>query len=179
VIFSSHEVAGQVHSDHHRPVDPLGVAPGVDQRRPRAGALAHEVDAVIAERDARRLQVVDLLREPVAGEVDALVGQSACAGPEGVVVRAEGALVEEVGRVRERRIDLRADEPDGAVDPPVADEDDIVILSRRGAGSGFVTTDAVGLPPRPRWRLPGRRREAKVPTLVDGGAPLRGGVGVR
>ncbi len=48
------EVAGRVHGDHHRAVDALRVAPGVDHRRARPGALAHEIDAAVAERAAAR-----------------------------------------------------------------------------------------------------------------------------
>ena len=56
------EVPGRVHADHHRAVDALRVAPGVDHRRARAGALAEQVDLPVAERLPRRLEVVDLLR---------------------------------------------------------------------------------------------------------------------
>ena len=37
-------------------------------------------------------------------------------------------LAEQVGRVLERRLDLRAVEPDGAVDAAVADEDDVALV---------------------------------------------------
>jgi hypothetical protein len=73
-------------------MDALGVAPGKDHRRARAGALAQEVDAVVAEGRARGFEVVDPLREPVAGEVDALVGEPIGARPEGVAVCTEGFL---------------------------------------------------------------------------------------
>ena len=103
------------------------MAPGVDQRRARARALAQEVDVLVAERLARCLQVVDLLREPVAGEVVAVVGESRCAAPKAVLVRAEGRLAEDVRRVLHRRVDLGAVEPDGAVDAAIADEDHVAV----------------------------------------------------
>lgn len=65
----------------------------------RPDALAHEVDAVVAEGDARRLEIVDPLRQPVAGEIDAVVREPIRAGPKGVGVRAEGLLAQKVGRV--------------------------------------------------------------------------------
>ena len=94
-----------------------------------------EVDAVVAERHARGLEVVDLLRQAVAGEIDAVVGESVRAGTERVAVRAEGFLAEEVGRVLERRLDLGAVEPDGAVHAAVADEDDVVVVGEAAGAS--------------------------------------------
>ena len=67
------EVAGRVDADHHRAVDPLRIPPGVDQRRARAGALAEEVDALVTQRLAGRVEVVDALGNRVPGEVDAVV----------------------------------------------------------------------------------------------------------
>ena len=70
------EVAGRVDADHHRAVDALRVAPGVDHRRAGARALADEVDRPVAERNPCGLEIVDPLRERVAGEIDA-VGRAA------------------------------------------------------------------------------------------------------
>jgi hypothetical protein len=108
-------------------VDDRRESPGVDHGRAGAGALAQEVDAVVAERHARGLEVVDLLRETVAGEVHALVREPLRACSVGTRVRAERRLAEGVGRVLERRLDLRAVEPDGAVDAAIADEDDVPV----------------------------------------------------
>jgi hypothetical protein len=108
------EGAGRVHRHHHRPVDALGVAPGVDHRCAGSGALAQQVDLVVAERDARGLEIVDLLHQAVAGEIDAVVGEPVCAGPVAVAVRAEEFVAENVGRTLQRRLDLGTVEADGA-----------------------------------------------------------------
>jgi hypothetical protein len=76
--------------------------PGVDHCRTGSRALAHEVDAVVTKRRARGLEVLDLLWQAVAREVDAVLGQPVSAGPEGVTVGTERALGEEVGRALER-----------------------------------------------------------------------------
>src|SRR5206468_5050603 len=88
------EVAGRVHPDHYRAVDAGRVAPRIDHRRACPGALAQEVDALVAERLARRLQIVDLLRQAVAGQIDTVVRQSVRAGPERVAVGAKRLLAE-------------------------------------------------------------------------------------
>src|SRR5207237_5604080 len=85
-------------------------------------------DPLVAERPARGLHVVDLLRQAVAGQIDTGVRQSVRAGPERVAVGAKELLAEKVGRVLERRLDLRAVQPGGAVDASVADEDDVMII---------------------------------------------------
>jgi enoyl-CoA hydratase/carnithine racemase len=118
----------RVHPDHDRAEDALGVAPGVDQRRARSGALAQEVDALVTQRDARALQVVDPLRQAVAGEIVAVLRQSIRAGPETIGERAERLLAEEIGRVLERRLRLRAVEHRGTVHAAVADKDDVVVV---------------------------------------------------
>src|SRR5262249_56436780 len=94
------EVPGRVDADHRRAVDARRVAPAVDQRRASPGALADEVDAVVAERLARGLDVLDDLHERVAGEVDAVRLEPARAGAEAVRVRGLGLHAEEIGRVR-------------------------------------------------------------------------------
>ena len=103
------------------------VAPGVDHRRARAGALAEQVDRVVAERAARGVEVVDALRQRVAGEVDAVALR---AGPRrpGTPRRRRGTtLAEEVARVLAAPTSTsRAVEPRRAVDAAVADEHDVV-----------------------------------------------------
>jgi hypothetical protein len=91
------EVARRVDGDHHRPVDAVRVAPRVDHRGAGADALAQEVDALVAECAARRLEIVDPLGQRVSGEVDAVVLEPVCAGTVGVGVRAQRLLGEEVG----------------------------------------------------------------------------------
>ena len=96
------EVPGRVDPDHHRPMDAARVAPGVDHRGARAGALADEVDAAVAERPAGGLEIVDPLGQRVAGEVDAV-----CLEPVAQARNASGrrgtTSAEEVGRVLQRR----------------------------------------------------------------------------
>jgi hypothetical protein len=121
------EVAGRVRADHDGSVDPGGVAPGVDHGGARAGALAQQVDLVVAERDPSGLKVVDLLREAVAGEIDSLAGRPGGAGSERVAVGAEGVGAEAVGGVQERRGDFRAVEPHGPVHTAIADKNDVAI----------------------------------------------------
>src|SRR5205823_2538453 len=116
------EMAGRVDADHHRAVDPLRVAPGVDHRRARPGALAEQVDALVAERAAGGLEVVDAFGERVSGEVDAVVLKTMCAGPERGSVGAIRLLAQEVARVLARRCHFRTVELRRAVDPAVADE---------------------------------------------------------
>ena len=141
------EVAGRVDRDHHRPVDAPRVAPGVDHRGARPGALAQEVDAAVAERLARGLEVVDPLREAVAGEIDAVVREPVGARPKASARSRKDFSVEEVGRALERRLDLRAVEHRGAVHAAVADEDDVVLVGEpaRLVNSMFVM-------PGPPWR---------------------------
>ena len=67
------EVARRVRAEHHRAVNAVRMAPGVDHRRAGAGALADEVDLVVPEGLARRLEVVYPLGQRVAREVEALV----------------------------------------------------------------------------------------------------------
>ena len=122
------EVTGRVDADHHRAVDAARVAPGVDHREARAGALADQVDPLVAERPAGGLEVVDLLRQRVAGEIDAVLLEPRGAVAERLRVGAERLLPEEVGGALQRRRDLGAVEPDGAVDAAVADEHDVVVL---------------------------------------------------
>ena len=77
----------------------------------RVPTLTDEIDAVVAERHARGLEVLDLLRQAVTRQVDTVVGEAVGARAERVAVRTEGRLAEEVGRVLQRRDNLRAVEP--------------------------------------------------------------------
>jgi hypothetical protein len=95
------EVSGRVDRDHHRAVDALGMLPGIDHRGAGPHALADEVDAVVAERLARGLEVLDLLRQAVTRQVDTVVSEAVGASAERVAVRTEGRLAEEIGRVLE------------------------------------------------------------------------------
>src|SRR5204863_7580798 len=52
------KVAGRVDADHHRPVDALRVAPGVDHGGARSRAFAQEVDALVPERAPGGVEVV-------------------------------------------------------------------------------------------------------------------------
>ena len=144
------EVAGWVDADHHRTVDGGRVAPGVDHRGAGARAFAQQVDLVVAEGFPCRLEVVDPFGECVAGEIDAVCLEPLRARAERVRVGIEGLLAEEVGGVLEGRFDLRAVEPDRAVDAAVADEDDVVVggeptgvreLHVRDAGAAFQAED--------------------------------------
>ena len=83
------EVTRRVDSDHHGSVDALRVAPGVDHRGARAGALADQVDGSVAERLACKLEVVDPLGQRVAGEIDALSAKPGRASTEGAGVGGE------------------------------------------------------------------------------------------
>ena len=103
------------------------MAPRVDHRRARAGALAEQVDPLVAHGHARGLDVVGPLGQRVPGEVDAVGLQARGAVPEAVGVRALRLRGEEAGRVLERRHDLRAVEPHGAVDAAVAEQHDVVV----------------------------------------------------
>ena len=62
-------VPGRVDPDHHRAVDPVRVPPRVDHRETGPGALAEQVDALVAESDASSLDVGGLLLQRVAREV--------------------------------------------------------------------------------------------------------------
>src|SRR5947207_2448689 len=82
--------------------------------------------------------------------VDAVGGEPVRAGPVGVAVRVEGLFPEHVARVLDRRGDLRAVEPDGAVHAAVADEHDVSVagvaarlleLRVRDAGAAFEVED--------------------------------------
>ena len=102
------EVARRVDADHHRPVDALRVAPGVDHRRARPGALAQRgrcgrSRAPCARPRDRRPAAAGCSRRgrrprPSAGR----------RRPGTRRVRAVGLLAEEVGRALERRLDLGA-----------------------------------------------------------------------
>jgi NAD(P)-dependent dehydrogenase (short-subunit alcohol dehydrogenase family) len=59
----------RVDPDHRRAVDTVRVPPRVDHRETGPGALAEQVDALVAERDASGVDVVGLLRQRVAREV--------------------------------------------------------------------------------------------------------------
>ena len=122
-----HEVPGRVDPDHHRAVDTVRVPPRVDHRETGPGALAEQVDALVAERDASGLDVVGLLRQRVAGEVYAGSLKPLRARGEGLGVRAQRRFAEEVGGVLQRRRHLGTVQHRRTVDAAVADHDDIVL----------------------------------------------------
>jgi hypothetical protein len=74
-------VAGWVDAYHHRPVDAIRVALGVDDRRSRPGTRTQQIDPVVAERRARGLHIVDLRRDAVAAKIKAFGGEPIRAGP--------------------------------------------------------------------------------------------------
>jgi hypothetical protein len=67
------------------------------------------------------------LCDAIAAEIDAVVGEPVSAGPVGVGVRLCSLVADQVGGVPERRLYFRAVEPYGAIDAPVADENDGVL----------------------------------------------------
>ena len=81
---------------------------------------------LVAERAAGVLEVVGALRQRVAGEVEAVLGE-----PVGAVLEAAGGGAQRAGASRSpaaaRVGDLRAVEPGRAVDAAVADEHDVVV----------------------------------------------------
>ena len=108
------EVAGRVDADHHRAVDALRVAPGVDHRRARAGALAERgrcgrSRAPCARPRGRR----PAAGSAVAGEIDAVVLAAASAQARnavGVRARSDFSPRKSV-ECLQRRLDLGAVEP--------------------------------------------------------------------
>ena len=77
-------------------MDALRVAPGIDHRDPGARAFAHQVDLVVAEGAAGRVEVGDFFGDRIAGEIDTIAAEPAGARP---VRRGDGAvrlLAEEV-----------------------------------------------------------------------------------
>ena len=116
----------RVDGDHHRAPDALRVPPAVDHGRAGARALADQVDAAIPERPPDGFEVVDTLRQRVAGKVEAIRAETSRAGPVGVGLGAERLRPEHVRGVLQHRDDLGTVEPRGSVDAAVADEDDIV-----------------------------------------------------
>ena len=121
------EVPGRVDPDHRRAVDTVRVPPRVDHRETCPGALADQVDALVAEGDASGLDVVGLLRQRVAGEVNAGSLKPLSARGEGLGVRAQRRFAEEVCGVLQRRRHLGTVQHRRAVDAAVADHDDIVL----------------------------------------------------
>ena len=118
--------ARRVDADHHRAVDAPRVAPGVDQRRARARALAEQVDPAVAERAARGLEIVDALGQRVAGEVDAVTAKAL--GAAEALPRTRAVRPRRAGRgLLHRRLDLGAVEHRRAVDAAVADEHDVAV----------------------------------------------------
>src|SRR5262249_58061064 len=92
------KVPRRVDADKHGAVDAPRVAPGVDHREACAHALTDQVDAAVAEGAAGGLEIVDLLGQRVAGEIDAVRLQPRSALAERARVRAKRLLLEEVRR---------------------------------------------------------------------------------
>ena len=92
------EVPGRVDADHRRAVDTVRVHPRVDHGETGPGALADQVDALVAEGDASGVDVVGLLLQRVAGEVYAGPLKPLPARGEGLGVRAQRRFGEEVLR---------------------------------------------------------------------------------
>ena len=121
------EVPGRVDPDHHRAVDTVRVHPRVDHPETGPGALAEQVDALVAEGDASGLDVGGLLLQRVAGEVYAGSLKPLRARGEGLGVRVQRRFGEEVGGFIQRRCHLGTVQHRRAVDAAVADHDDIVL----------------------------------------------------
>ena len=106
----------------------LGYRPRVGHGETGPGALADQVDALVAERDASGVDVGGLLLHRVAGEVYAGSLKPLRARGEGLGVRAQRRFGEEViSGVLQRRRHLGAVQHRRAVDAAVADHDDIVL----------------------------------------------------
>ena len=92
-------MAGWLDAYHHRTVDAIRVAPGVDDRRARPGTLTQQIDPVVAERRSRGLHIVDLRGDAVAAKIKAFGGEPIRAGPSSELshVRAGGDLDGELG----------------------------------------------------------------------------------
>jgi hypothetical protein len=121
-------MAGWIDADHHGPVDAVRVAPGVDHCGARPDALAEEVDPVVTERLPDGLEVLHLLRQPVAGDIDSLALQARGARTEAVHVRVQRLLGEGVWGVRDGGLNLLTVEANGPFHAAVTHEDDIVVL---------------------------------------------------
>ena len=121
------EVAGRVDADHHRAVDALRVAPGVDHRRARAGALADEVDS--ARSRARGGRARDRRRARAASSRRGRRRRSGAGWRTPGTRPRRTRTTRSLRRSREcsRRGDLGAVEPCRAVDAAVADEHDVVV----------------------------------------------------
>ena len=124
------EVPGRVDPDHHRAADTARVPPRVDHRQTGPLALADQVDALVAERDASGLDVGGLLRQRVAGQVNAGSLKPLRARGEGLGVRAQRRFAEEVRGVLQRRRHLGTVQHRRTVDAAVADHDNIVLAGQ-------------------------------------------------
>ena len=120
------EVTGRVGTDHHRTLNAVGITPGVDHRGARAGALAEQIDALVAERAPGSFEIINSLRQRVSREVDTIALQPLGALAEGIGARSHGFLTEQIAGPLHCRADLGTVEPDRAVDAAIADEDDVV-----------------------------------------------------
>jgi len=96
-------VSGRVDPDHHRAVDTVRVPPLVRSSQTGPGALAEQVDALVAEGDASGFDVVGLLSQRVAGEVNAASLKPLRARGEGLGVRAQRRFAEVISGVLQRR----------------------------------------------------------------------------
>ena len=92
-------------------MDAIRIAPGVDHRRARPGALAEQIDLLVAERTPGRVEVIDAFGERVAGEVDAVSPKARARSLERDGGRAVRRLAEEIACMLARRHDLPAVEP--------------------------------------------------------------------
>jgi len=111
------EVSGRVDPDHHRAVDTVRVPPLVDHpRRVPALSLSRSM-RFVAERDASGFDVVGLLRQRVAGEVNAASLKPLRARGEGLGVRAQRRFAEVVCGVLQRRRHPRDSSAPKSLDP--------------------------------------------------------------
>ena len=118
----------------------LRVPAQVFQRRARPVGAAPEIDPVVAQRRARRIEIRDPRRRRVLRGIHALRGQLARAG-SGLRHRIELERAFEAVVGLERRADERR-RPAGAA---LVDEDDVAILADAGQRGGERTEKARGL----------------------------------
>ena len=163
-------MAGRVDTDHHRSVNARRVAPGVDHGRASARALAQQVDAVIAERAARRVQIIDPLGQRVSGEIDAIRLQPVRTCAKSLRISMERLFTKEVRRSLQCGRDLRTGERRRPVDPAIADQDNVVTIGDP-AGLGELHVREPGSAFEPEHRRTRMRRPSPNPLHRQGNQP--------
>jgi hypothetical protein len=107
-------------------VNSIGIPLGVEERQPGAVALTQEIDAFVAERSPGRIDVLEDLGDRVSRRVHARSSETGRSHSGGLGDTQPGALAEDVAvALSQRPGDFRTLELCGAVDAPVADENDV------------------------------------------------------